>query len=87
MFSKQIETNFFLFSGTSHHPERGFEPSVRQHVSHGRLRPLRQRQVQRQDDGDLLQEGQRSHQRPTAATSTAAGTVDGSEVKLLIFSR
>ena len=74
---RTLAISLILISGAPNHSKRSFEPSVREHVAHGRLRALRKRQVQRQDDGTLLQEGWK-FQRSASATST--NSADGTKV-------
>ena len=75
--------NFYFYSvvlaGAEDNTKRGSEPPVREHVAHGGLRALRQRQVQRKDDGALLQEEQ-PHQQQPSASAGPADTAHGAKV-------
>ena len=68
-----------VLSGAEDNTERGSKPPVREHVAHGGLRALRQRQVQRKDDGALLQEEQ-PHQQQPSASAGPADTAHGAKV-------
>ena len=69
--NKSMFELFLCHLGAPNHSQRGSEPPVREHGSHGRLRALFQREGLRQDDGALLQACRRQQQQQCQLSAPA----------------